>query len=234
MSGERGGDIEPSQRIILEIDGQCLLSQALVADVNNACDRVEEAGENSILLLQVRGRAAFDVDSVWPGALGKSDVHLVNHWEQALRRVERLNTMTIATVEQTCTAVALEVLLATDYRLARSGFLIHFRRPFGDIWPSMSIYRLANQLGIGRSRQIVLLGTDLTAKRAIDLGLIDEVVDNLEAPIKRFIDSLDRGLRTDVSLRRRLLLDAIGMTFENALGVHLAASDRTVRRMHRT
>lgn len=233
MSRERGRGIEPSQRITLEIDGQCVLSERLVTDVNHVCDRAEEAGEASILLLYVRGRGVLDVDNIWPGSLHKSDIHLVNHWEQALRRIERLGIMTITAVDQTCAGVALEVLLATDYRLARSDFSVHFRRPSGGIWPSMSLYRLANQLGIARSRQIALLGSDLTAKRAFDLGLIDEVADDLKSPIDCFISSLDHGLRADLALRRRLLLDATGLTFENALGVHLAACDRTVRKMHR-
>lgn len=233
MAGERGRSIEPSQRITLEIDGQSLLSEGLVTDVNRVCDQAEQAGESSVLLLWVRGRGALNDDDIWPGVLGKSDIHLVNHWEQALRRIERLGVMTIAAVERTCAGVALEVLLATDYRLAKSDFLAHFRRPPGGIWPGMLLYRLANQLGIARSRQIALLGSVLVAKRAFDLGLIDEVVDDLKSPIDLFISSLDRGLQADLALRRRLLLDAIGATFENALGVHLAACDRTVRKMHR-
>ena len=234
MFGQRERSIEPSQTITLEIDGQCHLSEALVSDINHACDRVEEAGEASMLLLYVRGRGAFDIDNIWPGSLRKGDIHLVSHWEQALRRVERLGAMTVTAAEQICAGVALEVLLVTDYRLARSDFLIHFRHPSGGIWPSMSLYRLANQLGIGRSRRIALLSSDITAKRAFDLDLIDEVVDDLKSPIDRFTSSLKHGLRTDLALRRRLLLDAIGATFEDALGVHLAACDRTVRKMHHT
>jgi isomerase DpgB len=229
MSGSRGQTADLCYKIHLKIDGYSLLCDALVAEFNNACDRVEEAGENSVMLINVCGKSSPDVDRVWPGPLSGLEIQLVNQWEQALRRVERLAAVTIAAVQGTCAGVALEVLLATDYRLATPDLRICLSGPSG-VWPSMSIFRFAHQLGIGRSRQVALFGADLSAMRTIDLGLVDGVVADLNAAVSHFIESLTQGIYTDIALRRRLLLDAIGTTFEDALGVHLAACDRMKRK----
>ena len=216
-------------QVHLPIDGNGVLTPALVADVNKACSRAEES-EKAVLVVDVRGEPAPGRSRMWPGDLERTDIQLVNQWEQALRRIERLGNLTIATVRGDCTGVALELLLTADYRLATSDFRIRLKGPSGEIWPGMHVFRLAHQVGIARSRRVVLFGAELSKALAVELGLVDDVNDNLDSAVQNFIGSLGRDTAAELTLRRRLLLDATTMIFEDAVGVHLAACDRMRRR----
>jgi isomerase DpgB len=217
----------------VEIDGNGFLSPALVTTVSRVCDRVEDASRSSIVLLHVKGTPNRIDDRCWPGDVCEIDIHLVNQWEQGLRRIERLAAVTIAAAEGVCGGVALEVLLTTDYRLVSTNLSIHLRGPSGEVWPSMALYRLANQVGVARSRQVALFGADVSAIQAAELGLVDEVVDDVKARATSFVESLAVGINADIAVRRRLLLEAAATTFENALGSHLAACDRLMRSIQR-
>src|SRR5439155_14555276 len=93
----------------LEIDAREQLSAEVIARVAAACDRVEDGG--GILRVHLRDRGAPVEDH-------EVGVHIVNQWERSLRRLERLPAPTLAVVHGYCAGLALEALLATDYRIA--------------------------------------------------------------------------------------------------------------------
>src|SRR5580693_8997959 len=88
--------------IRLEIDGSGSLSPSLVTDIDEICDRVEQAGQGSIAMIHVAGAPDAAPNQCWPGEFGALDVHLVTKWERALRRVERLAGATIGVAEGFC------------------------------------------------------------------------------------------------------------------------------------
>src|SRR5262245_59274343 len=140
----------------LEIGGYTGLSPSLVAKVTNLCNCAEDAPQQAIVIIHVCGNLNGRSDQTWPGDPDNSDIHLVNQWEQALRRIERLPRATIGVAGGACSGIALEVLLATDCRLADPKMCIELGRPPGNIWPGMMVYRLAHQVGIARARKIVM------------------------------------------------------------------------------
>jgi isomerase DpgB len=93
----------------------------------------------------------------------------------------------------------------------------------------MAVHRLANQVGAGRARPLVLLGAELPASRAADWGLLDEVVPDPAARSAEVLDALAGTAGKELSIRRRLLLEAASTGFDDALGAHLAACDRALR-----
>ncbi|GLZ29072.1 hypothetical protein Lesp02_12620 [Lentzea sp. NBRC 105346] len=212
-------------RVHVRIDDALPLSADLVTAVTIACDRVEDAGGDAHLLLHVANTSTGARD--WPGEVG---VHVINKWEQALRRVERLGAATFAVVEGVCTGPALEVLLATDFRLMTPESRLSPAAGGRDWWPGMVLHRLANQIGLTRARQLVLFAGDVDPARAAELGLVDEVVNE---PVERVaaLSKLVRGREgSELAIRRRLLLEAVTTPFEESLGTHLAACDRELRR----
>jgi isomerase DpgB len=94
----------------------------------------------------------------------------------------------------------------------------------------MGLYRLANQAGAAAVRRAVLLGVPLTATEALGLGLIDEVAADPAAAAAAARTLLGASPASDLAIRRRLLLDATTTSYEDALGRHLAACDRQLRR----
>jgi isomerase DpgB len=122
--------------------------------------------------------------------------------------------------------VALEALLATDYRVAGEGLRLLVPADRDGAWPGMAVYRLANQVGVAGARRSVLFGTPIAAAEALALRLVDEVVPDPAARLAELAGSLG----TRPAILRRLMLDATTTSFEDALGSHLAACDRVLRR----
>nr|WP_308506844.1 enoyl-CoA-hydratase DpgB [Pseudoduganella ginsengisoli] len=201
------------------------MSKSLIASINSACDSVEDAGAGAVLLVQLKPATAGGEPAE------AIDVHLVNHWERALRRLERLRAATIATVEGRCGGLGTAVLLTTDYRIAAGD--VHLSLMSGqDILPSMTLHRIAGQIGAAAGRQLVLFGMDMAADRAMELGMVDTIADDVEAATATFVKSLATLYTEDLSVRRRLLNEAPALNYDDALGAHLAACDRVLRRAH--
>ncbi|WP_371495118.1 enoyl-CoA hydratase/isomerase family protein [Kitasatospora sp. NBC_00374] len=209
----------------LSVDGARPVTPELVAEVNDLCDRAEDALPGAYVLLRLSGAP----QGPWTAA--GQGIQLVNRWERALRRLERLPVATVALAEGDCGGAAFELLLATDHRLARHDLRL-FPPAGGDgMWPGMALYRLVNQVGVAGSRRAVLLGAPVTAERALALHLVDAVTDGDPAEALPETAALLGGpAGIELAIRRRLMLDAATTPFEESLGRHLAACDRVLRR----
>ncbi|MET9700692.1 enoyl-CoA-hydratase DpgB [Streptomyces sp. NPDC006529] len=210
--------------LVLRIDGRKGLSAESVALVSAVCDRAEDHAGRSRVIVHVSGIP----DGVPPGDL---TVALVSKWERALRRLERLPAPTIAVADGDCGGLALEALLATDYRIATDTVRLVVAVGDGATWPGMALYRLA-QHGVAAAaiRRAVLFGTPVDAADALALHLVDELVQDLPAAQATAGERAGAVTGTELAIRRQLMLDATTTTFEEALGVHLAACDRALRR----
>ncbi|GAA4240034.1 hypothetical protein GCM10022254_63250 [Actinomadura meridiana] len=205
------------------IDGSPPLWE-LTATINAVCDEVEERQERSVVVLQL----AHVPRREWPDA---DSIQEVNRWERAVRRFERLSAVTIAVARGTCGGPALDVLLAADWRIGTPDLVLMLPVNDGHFWPGMAAYRLVQQLGLARARQIVLWGTDIPLDRATDLGLIDQVSKDAVEGVREASVLAGRISDREFSIRRQLLLEAGSAEYEAALGVHLAACDRELRRL---
>jgi len=210
----------------IKINGTSLLSSELTVQLSNALDQAEDLGQSSILLVRIVGNANPNVLRVWPG---RTDIQSVNRWERILRRIERANVITIAVVEHACSALALELLLVADRRLATSTFSMQCSIPGGEVWPSMALHRLVRQIGESQARKMVLDSSDITAQRGLELSIIDQIVDDLQDGNSTAL-LLAYAPSHDFPTRRRLILDGASSSFDEALGAHLAACDRALRR----
>jgi isomerase DpgB len=63
------------------------------------------------------------------------------------------------------------------------------------------------------------------------MSLVDEIVADPEEAARAAIIMLGRIAGTDLAIRRQLLAEALSVSYEDALGAHLAACDRELRRL---
>jgi isomerase DpgB len=210
-----------------QVDCAAALSGDLTARVTEFCERVEDRPDGiAVLHLEDSAPAAHD----WPGPIG---VHQVNKWERALRRLERLPAPTVVVAGGDCSGPALEILLAADYRIATADLRLSLPFGTGHFWPGMAVHRLAQQIGIARARRLVLFGHPLTGAEGTEIGLFDELVADLAGAADAVANAgtlLGGRTGAELAVRRGLLLDAATTPFEEALGAHLAACDRELRR----
>lgn len=204
-----------------------VLSAALVETVNEICDQAADRDHGDLVGIRLHGSTTMVPDLPWPGDV---DVHLVSRWERALRRVERLDALTVGVADGCCHGAAVELLLVTDHRIAARNLRLWVGDQPGRAWPGMTTYRLVNQLGHARASRLVHFGAQLTAEEALRLGLISEVVEDPQAKLWSLRQLLGPIPGHELAIRRQLLSDAISTSFEEALGAHLAACDRALRR----
>jgi isomerase DpgB len=154
----------------------------------------------------------------------------VSRWERVLRRVERANAITVTLVEHACSALALELLLVSDRRLASSDFSVQCARTGKEVWPSMALYRLTREMGASRARKILLEHLKMSAQKAVELQIVDKIVNDevTDAVCSEYL--LHYAVAEGFPVCRRLMQDCLSTDFDDALGTHLAACDRVLRR----
>ena len=198
------------------------LSAALISAVNALCDSAEDGSAGTALLIHLQAGPA-------PAAAEPVDVSLVNQWERALRRLERVGIPTVATVDGACGACGLALLLATDYRIVTPRLRLGLALGGEAILPGMVLHRLASQIGAAHARRVALFGTELDAAKASILGLADLVSEEPAPAAVAFIGGLSGTTLSGLAVRRRLVLEASSGNYEDSLGTHLAACDRALR-----
>ncbi|MEU2426352.1 enoyl-CoA-hydratase DpgB [Streptomyces sp. NPDC007851] len=214
--------------LLLKVDGTRSLAE-LTAAVNTVCDQVADRRETTVVVLELSSTPVEFRE--WPGDVG---IQAVNRWERAVHRLEKQAAVTIAVARGTCGGPVLDLLLAADFRIGAPGLQLLLPVNDGHFWPGMSMYRLVQHLGLARARQIVLWGVDLPLARASELAIIDQVSEDLEDALHTAAVLVGRISDRETAVRRQLLVEAVSTEYEEALGVHLAACDRELRRLRST
>jgi isomerase DpgB len=209
--------------LVLRIDGNRPVSPATVEAVLGVCDRAEDGYGAGLLTAYVSG-------APHPGWTKDLNVGLLTKWERAVRRLERLGLITVAVAAGDCGGTALDVLLATDVRIAVAGARLVVSASGGATWPGMALYRIARQGATAPLRRAALLGTPVDAEQAVAAGLVDVVVDQPEDVLVGIAATAGTVAGKEMAIRRQLMLDAAEHSFEETLGSHLAACDRALRR----
>ncbi|TCC06312.1 enoyl-CoA-hydratase DpgB [Kribbella soli] len=212
---------------LISIGSGSALDGDLLAAIEQATATAER-GDGVVLELHPGGG-----HQLWPGDV---PVAAINRWERALRRLERVPAPVVAVASGSCTGPAAEVLLVADFRIVTRDFVFALGAG-GSAWPGAVLHRLACQLGVARARQLALWQQPLTARKAVALDLADELADDLRLALRRaeeLLDGVEPDGGEDFAVVRRLLLDAPGTSVDEALGSHLAAADRLLRRPQRT
>ncbi|WP_244162361.1 enoyl-CoA-hydratase DpgB [Amycolatopsis regifaucium] len=206
--------------LVLRFDGSRPLSAAVVEELGALCDRAEDRREAGLVTVHVTGAPPAD----WTKGLA---VGLVSKWERAVRRFERLGRLTAAVASGECAGPALDLVLAADVRIAEPGTRLRLASVGEATWPGMTVYRLTQQAGAAGIRRAVLLGAPIGTERALALNLIDEVSGDPAKTLAELDGVMDGA---ELAIRRQLIFEAGSTTFEEALGAHLAAADRALRR----
>jgi isomerase DpgB len=218
-----GADTGARSDVELRIDGSKPLTMASVAAVEAVCVTAESDKATIMLPVHLSGTPG----EAWTHGL---DLALVTKWERSLRRLERLGVTTVAVATGDCGGVALDVLLATDYRIGTPDVRLSLPVDGEATWPGMAIFRLAQQAGGTRLRRAILFGAPIDSRESLDLGLIDELADDPARALAAVAEMASTLSGRELAIRRQLMFDAATTSFEDALGTHLAACERALQR----
>jgi enoyl-CoA hydratase/carnithine racemase len=160
--------------------------------------------------------------------LGASDgLRVFSRLEKSLSAIERMNKPAAVVLDGPTGTLGLELALVSDLRLATASTSFELQEMQRGVLPGMSVYRLARYVGLGKAKQVILLGHSLSADQAVRFGVIDKVVDRA---VDVADESLHHGLKyltslppVALTLARQMLHEGGTMDYRKAYEAYKAA-----------
>ena len=181
----------PERRNAIDAELAAALREAFEAAADDAAVRA--------VILTGEGRAfsaggdlsRFERD--WDPREFRHDSHRLT---QLVSLVERLEKPTVAAINGVATGAGTQLALACDVRLMAAGARLVYREGRLGIIPSHGgVTRLVKLVGLGRAKDVLLGGEEVSSEEALRLGLVTSVV-----PDERLLE--EARSRVDVMLAR--------------------------------
>jgi enoyl-CoA hydratase/carnithine racemase len=175
-------------------------------DLHTALDQLEAAERLRVVIISGRGRAFSTGIDLKALSNGEIQIGWFRQWEEAMRRIEMLQAVTIARVNGYALGGGLQVCLACDLRIASEEAQFGLPAVLEALIPGTGTYRLPRFVGLGRARRMILTGETVGAQEALEIGLADWVVpaEQLIQQTERIVQGVLEGSRTAQYLSKRL------------------------------
>ena len=196
----------------------------LVDALASVLDDVEHGGMENFVLQFIGGPNSItgDFPSWHPGAV-RSDMRHFGRWDETLRRISRLQAKTFVAYEGRVGAAAVHAGFVVDLRLASTQARLVLASLSGGHFPGMGAYWLPKFVGAGKARRLLMLGDDLTAEDAHQLGLVDVVDDTIQAAVDATIKATRKVTPEAACFTRRILDDCYLLEHSGAVELAKAA-----------
>ena len=187
LTAIRGCDNE--RVMTVQID-EPVMDAEVVSALASVLDDVEDGAIENLVVRFCGGSGSIAGDfPSWGLDPVRSDIRFFARWDETLSRISRLKAKTFAAYDGRVGAAAVHLGLVTDLRLASA----HARLALGNLadgrFPGMAAYWLPKFVGLGTARKIFLIGEDLPADRASEVGLVDVVEDTVDAAVDATLEA---------------------------------------------
>src|SRR5215831_14340234 len=168
-------------------------------DVLAALDALEARDATRCIVLTGSGSKAFSAGADLSRGPRASDeaVRFRELGRRVVDRVETIGTPVIAAIRGWCIGGGFAIAMACDVRLASSTAKFRTGDAYLGVVPSwgMSLVRLAHYIGRNRTLDMLMLGEDMDAGAAHDIGLISRVIrdEELDAEVARLAARVGGG-----------------------------------------
>ena len=186
------------------------------ADLGRAVAAINARDDVRVVVMTGAGRAfqtGVDLKALAAGELTQPDLVA---WEDAMTEIERMDRLVIAGINGHCIGGGLQLALVCDYRLAVEDALLSLPAVKECLIPSMALYRLPRLIGLGRAKELILLGEPITAREGERIGLVNRAVPAADFP-KALDETIERFLALpplSATASKRLSTRAFDLDFE--------------------
>jgi enoyl-CoA hydratase/carnithine racemase len=214
------------------------LSLALVQALAATADSLRERHDLRAVVLTGSGERAFCAGADLRERLGMTleDNRRFSHEiHRAFSLWAELPMVTIAALNGVAFGGGLELALCCDLRLARPDVkvgLVEVRRAI--IPGAGGTQRLARLIGLARAKEMILLGQQLTAHRALELGLLTAVGDPLEPQVRGLLSELEAAGPLALRAAKAAVDRGYDLGLAEGLWVERACYERTLLSEDRT
>lgn len=162
-----------------------VLNQAVMIEFNQLVDRIE-ADPTILAIIIVSTKidcfiAGADISMLQATSTAQEGTAIVQGAHLLLQKIAHSKKPYIAAINGICLGAGYELSLACDYRLATSNSKTKIGLPevmLGLLPGATGTSKLSRLISLPSALDIMLSGKQLNAKRALHLGMIDEVVPN--------------------------------------------------------
>lgn len=190
----------------------------LIKEMNDALDKIEKDDNVRAVIIRSASEKAFsvgaDLTAAAQMAQDKAKAKEFMESGQALfRRIENFPKPFIAEIHGLCMGGGLEMSLACDIRISSKE--TKFSNPevkLGLIPGWGGTQRLPRTVGIGKAKEIILTGRDVTADEALEIGLVNKVVPSDELHGEALF--LAQSIADNAPVALRLAKEAMNQSFD--------------------
>jgi enoyl-CoA hydratase/carnithine racemase len=141
---------------------------------------VRDADARCIVLTGEHGMfsSGYDIGDIPEDVFAEKAEKLVAHpFTSAIDALDATDVPTIAALPGHTIGGGLELALACDLRIAADGIKLGMPpAKLGLVYSHTGLRRFIDTVGVARTRELFLLGRNIPARRALDWGLVNEVV----------------------------------------------------------
>jgi enoyl-CoA hydratase/carnithine racemase len=150
------------------------------AILDGIAQAVREADARCIVLTGEHGMfsSGYDIGDIPDDVFAEEAEKLVAHpFTGALDALDATDLPTIAALPGHTIGGGLELALACDLRIAADGIKLGMPpAKLGLVYSHTGLRRFMDVIGVARSRELFLLGRNIEARRALEWGMVNEVV----------------------------------------------------------
>lgn len=192
-------------------------------DFHAALDELEAGPDVRAVIVTGKGRAFSSGIDLRSLAAGEIKTGWFERIDEALRRLELLDALTIAKIRGYALGGGLQIALACDLRIAAEGTRFGLPAVLEALIPGMGTYRLPRFIGLGRARRMVLTGEMIGTEEALRIGLVDWVVpeDRLSEQVESVIATVAKGSATARGYSKKLVTSSFESEYEQLFTEYL-------------
>ncbi len=201
----------------------------MVVEMDAIAERLQFDHDVRVVVLTGAGRAfsaGIDLKALAAGEIGEPYLDL---WERFLRRLETMDKIVLCLLHGYFIGGGLQLALACDIRVTTRSAKTGLPAVREGIIPSLGPWRLARHVGLGRAKQLTLLGNLIDGAEAYRIGLVDHLVsednavEEFEDIVEQYLAAASQGARAaKIGLSR-----ALDMGFDEYFGFYMQLQLRT-------
>lgn len=144
-------------------------------------------------------------------------------WEDCLRIIESMDKIAVALVHGYAFGSGVQLAIACDLRVSTP--TTQFGLPAGreGLLPGLSVWRLAKFVGMGRAKELALLGDPIDGREALRIGLVSKLVsdENREAEFADWVGKIAALSSEGVRATKRAMNELATMDYDAALTAYM-------------
>lgn len=203
----------------------------VMQDFHAVLDDLEGSSDIRAVVVTGAGRSFSSGIDLTALSTGQLEIDWFRSFDEAVRRLEQLEALTVARIRGYAIGGGLQVALGCDLRIAAPDARLGLPAVMEALIPGMGTYRLPRFIGLGRARRMVLTGELIGAEEGLRIGLLDWVVDEekLNETVESVIADVLKGSATAQALSKKLVTASFESGFDEAFGKYLDYQERSLR-----